>query len=66
MAFKITNRLIINNDNLKFNGNFKSHIIIRMILKVLRNSPTLHVDKTLGMFIKNEHPSLVRDRKSVV
>ena len=29
-------------------------------IKVLRNSPTLPVDKTLGMFIKNEQPSLVR------
>jgi hypothetical protein len=27
---------------------------------LLRNSPTLPVDKTLGMFIKNGQPSLVR------
>jgi hypothetical protein len=26
MAFKITNRLKVNNNNFKFNGNFKSHI----------------------------------------
>ena len=28
-TFKITNRLKVNNDNLKFNSNFKSHIKVR-------------------------------------
>jgi hypothetical protein len=28
VLFKITNRLKVNNDNLKFNGNFKSHITV--------------------------------------
>jgi hypothetical protein len=29
VAFKITNRLKVNNDNLKFNGDFKSHITVK-------------------------------------
>jgi hypothetical protein len=33
VAFKITNRLKVNNDNFKFNGDFKSHIIVRRTLK---------------------------------
>jgi hypothetical protein len=33
VTFKITNRLKINNDNLKFNGNFKSHITVVMTLR---------------------------------
>jgi hypothetical protein len=28
VAFKLTNKLKVNNDNFKFNGNFKSHITI--------------------------------------
>jgi hypothetical protein len=28
VTFKITNKLIINNNNLKFNNNFKNHITI--------------------------------------
>ena len=31
MIFKVTNRLKVNNDNFKFNDNFKSHIIFRRI-----------------------------------
>jgi hypothetical protein len=30
VTFKITNRLKVNNDNLKFNGDFKNHITVRM------------------------------------
>ena len=33
VTFKITNKLKVNNSNLKFNGNFKSHIIIKRILE---------------------------------
>ena len=33
IAFKIINRLKVNNNNFKFNGNFKSHIIIRKTLE---------------------------------
>jgi hypothetical protein len=33
VLFKITNRLKINNDNLKFNSNFKSHITVGRILE---------------------------------
>jgi hypothetical protein len=29
VSFKITNRLKANNDNLKFNNDFKSHITVR-------------------------------------
>ena len=29
VTFKITNKLKVNNDNLKFNDNFKSHIIVK-------------------------------------
>jgi hypothetical protein len=29
VTFKIINRLKVNNDNLKFNSDFKSHIIIK-------------------------------------
>jgi hypothetical protein len=29
VIFKITNRLKVDNDNLKFNGDFKSHITVR-------------------------------------
>ena len=32
VAFKITNRLKVNNDNFKFNDDFKSHITIEIIL----------------------------------
>jgi hypothetical protein len=28
VAFKITNKLKVNNDNFKFNGDFKSHITV--------------------------------------
>ena len=28
VIFKITNKLKANNDNIKFNGDFKSHIIV--------------------------------------
>jgi hypothetical protein len=33
VAFKITNKLKVNNDNLKFNGDFKSHITVERIPK---------------------------------
>jgi hypothetical protein len=33
VAFKITNRLKVNNDNFKFNNDFKSHIIVGRILE---------------------------------
>jgi hypothetical protein len=33
MAFKITNRLKINNDNFKFNGNFKCYITVGRTLE---------------------------------
>jgi hypothetical protein len=33
VAFKITNRLNVNYDNLKFNGNFKNHIKVGRTLK---------------------------------
>ena len=31
VAFKITNRLKVNNDNFKFNDDFKSYIIVEKI-----------------------------------
>jgi glutathione peroxidase-family protein len=33
VAFKITNKLKVNNDNFKFNGDFKNYIAIEMILR---------------------------------
>ena len=30
VVFKITNKLKVNNDNLKFNDNFKMHITVEM------------------------------------
>ena len=41
VAFKITNRLKVNNDNLKFNSNFKSHITIERTPK--KHFP-IHID----------------------
>jgi hypothetical protein len=31
VVFKISNRLKVNNDNFKFNGNFKNHVIVERI-----------------------------------
>jgi hypothetical protein len=33
VIFKITNRLKVNNDNLKFNSDFKGHITVRRTQK---------------------------------
>jgi hypothetical protein len=37
MTFKITNILKVNNNNLKFNGNFKIHITVEIILEKTPN-----------------------------
>jgi hypothetical protein len=33
ITFKITNRLKVNNDNFKFNDDFKSHITVERLLE---------------------------------
>jgi hypothetical protein len=35
VSFKIINKLIVNKSHIKFNDNFKSHIIFKIILKKL-------------------------------
>jgi hypothetical protein len=45
VTFKITNRLKVNNDNFKFNCNFKSHIIVGRTLKEYKVFPYLKCEK---------------------
>jgi ribosomal protein L35 len=57
VSFKITNRLKINNDNFKFNNNFKRHIIVEKTQKKTRKTPNISPRRMVKIFFfKRENP----------